>query len=314
MSIAAFGAGVQGVRAEMLKRAMAEAAAQEQIRQFEAQNARANRGLDIQEGHLGLAIEEANRPPEPAKPITMGPGGRLVDPTSGRIITEIPDRPAPPERPITLSPGGALVEPGTGRIITRIPDRPTAGDKVNKTWVLRNGQPTFTGEDQVQPGDSPYRAPQSTTETAQDRQRSARVDAAHGFLGRLNELRQRINTKMGPAAGLTGLVRRGGAALGMDPDVAEYERERAAAGRALAVAIMGAQNLSDADAAAWAGLLPDARTDEQTAQRLMQQVEKQLSTMSADLKIPGRDAPAAVEAGPAKPTAADLIRKYGSQR
>ena len=55
----------------------------------------------------------------------------------------------------------------------------------------------------------------------------------------LNELRDKINVKMGPAAGATGYVRRGRAAIGLDPDVAEYERERMAAGRALAVAIMG---------------------------------------------------------------------------
>jgi hypothetical protein len=84
----------------------------------------------------------------------------------------------------------------------------------------------------------------------------------------------------------------------MDPDVAEYERIRAAGGRALAVAIMGAQNLSDQDANAWAGMLPDARTDEQTAERLTTQVERMLTGMT--VRVSARNVPAAP---PAEPTA-----------
>lgn len=136
-------------------------------------------------------------------------------------------------------------------------------------------------------------------DTAQDRQRKARTTAAMGFLGRLNELREKINTKMGPAAGATGLVRRGAAAIGMDPDVAEYERERAAGGRALAVAIMGAQNLSDQDAKAWADMLPGATVDKETASRLMRQVETMLNDTTGGDAAPalavshGKSAPAA---------------------
>ena len=148
-------------------------------------------------------------------------------------------------------------------------------------WVTRGGGPVYTAD--VQPGDAPYSAPRSTSETAQDRQRSARVQAARGFLGKLNQLREKINTKMGPAAGATGLFRRGRASIGLDPDVAEYERERAAGGRSLAVAIMGAQNLSDADAKAWADMLPGATVDKETARRLMEQVESMLNGLDADV-------------------------------
>ena len=85
---------------------------------------------------------------------------------------------------------------------------------------------------------------------------------------------------MGPAAGISGTMRRGAASIGLDPDVAEYERERAAGGRALAVAIMGAQNLSDADAKAWADMLPGATVDKETARRLMVQIETMLNEMN----------------------------------
>jgi hypothetical protein len=151
-------------------------------------------------------------------------------------------------------------------------------------------------------GKTPASAIRSTGDTAQDRQRNARTQAARGFLARLNELRTKINTKMGPEAGLTGMVRRAKAGVGMDPDVAEYERERAAGGRALAVAIMGAQNLSDADAKAWADMLPGATVDKDTAQRLMTQIETMLNEMNAENPMAtGTATPPAAPAAPAAP-------------
>jgi len=169
----------------------------------------------------------------------------------------------------------------------------TAG-AAEKQWVLRNGSPIYT--DQPQPGDVPHRAGLSTGETAQDRQRMGRFAGAQGFIDGMQALRQKINTKMGPAAGATGYIRRGAAAVGMDPDVSLYERLRKAAGRAIAVAILGAQNLSDADAEAYAGMLPDARTDEQTAERLMQQLE---GMMQAQKPKPAPGMEAAPAAAPA---------------
>jgi len=157
------------------------------------------------------------------------------------------------------------------------PDTPSASDF---QWVMRDGKPAEIRKGTSLPGDTPHVAPKTVSEDAQDRQRSARVEAAHGFLGRLNVLRKKINTKMGPEAGIAGTVRKGKAAIGMDPDVAEYQRLRAAGGRSLAVAIMGAQNLSDADAEAWANMLPDATTDEDTAGRLTSQVETMLDGMT----------------------------------
>lgn len=158
------------------------------------------------------------------------------------------------------------------------PPSQAQGPQPGYQWVNRGGKPVYTNRPES--GDEPLRAPQNTGDTAQDRQRNARTTAAKDFLTRLNELRTKINTKMGPSAGVTGMARRAGAAIGMDPDVAEYERIRAAGGRSLAVAIMGAQNLSDADASAWANMLPDARTDEETAKRLTTQVESMLNGMT----------------------------------
>ena len=202
----------------------------------------------------------------------------LVDAQGQRATPSV--KPSAPSAGFTLSPGATRFD-ASGQPIASLPpkpEKPPAGE-AKPQWILRNGKPVHTAD--IQPGDQPYAAPRSTSETAQDRLRNARVQAARGFLDKLNSLREKINTKMGPAAGATGLYRRGRASIGMDPDVAEYERERAAGGRSLAVAIMGAQNLSDADAKAWADMLPGATVDRETARRLMEQVESMLQGLNS---------------------------------
>lgn len=148
---------------------------------------------------------------------------------------------------------------------------PAAESAAGKQWVMRDGQPVY---DTPRPGDRPHERSGEAQAVAQRRQRMA---GALGFMDRLDDLREKINTKMGPEQRLGGVMRRGVAMAGLDPDVAQYERERMAAGRALAVAIMGAQNLSDADAKVWADMLPDATTDRETARRLMDSVRQMVS-------------------------------------
>lgn len=222
---------------------------------------------------------------------------QIVEDAPGQAFTSTPEpKPAPNPTEASLALSAAEGNEAAKKALALIRQQrpPAQGPQPDYEWITRDGKPLQIRKGTAQAGDSPYRAPQSISESAQDRQRSARTDAARDFLTRLNELRGKINTKMGPSAGATGYARRAGAAMGMDPDVAEYERIRAAGGRALAVAIMGAQNLSDADANAWANMLPDARTDEQTAARLTTQVERMLEGMTSG------DTPAA----PANPVAA----------
>lgn len=153
----------------------------------------------------------------------------------------------------------------TGKVITEVgPD-----GKLRERWA--------TGEELLRGVSVAEGDPNKVTEA--EGQRKARVEGAMSFLDRLDGLRAKINTKMGPPQRLGGIVRRGVAMAGLDPDVSQYERERQAAGRALAVAIMGAQNLSDADAASWANLLPDSTVDSETASRLLATVRSTLMKM-----------------------------------
>ncbi len=247
------------------------------------------------DGVIGWATGKG---PESPNLIQRDPTKDLVNSATGAVVTAgVPEPPKPDKvtfgapQPLVINGRTMVVRGGSDGKTYDLQGNPVAvnsaapfvapstaqGPKPDWQWVLRNGEQVYTND--VKAGDKKL-GTEVKTDTAQDRQREARVDAARGFLKRLNELRTKINTKMGPEAGASGYVRRGMAAIGSDPDVAEYERIRAAGGRSLAVAIMGAQNLSDADAAAWANMLPDARTDKDTAGRLTTQVETMLEGMA----------------------------------
>ena len=243
--------------------------------------------------------------PESKAPIQRDPTKDLVNPDTFEVIT--PGTPAP-ERPQAPTPTSLALDAAGGdamKALALLRQQGASQAQPDFEWVTRNGSPVQIRKGSAQAGDTPFSAPKSTSETAQDRQRKGRLDSARGFLTRLNELRENINTKIGPAAGLTGMARQAAGAIGLDPDVAEYERVKAAGGRALAVAIMGAQNLSDADAAAWSNMLPGARIDAVTAKRLTDQIGRMLEEtdtarppgpigLQTDVsKIPVPDAPAA---------------------
>lgn len=55
------------------------------------------------------------------KPVTLGPGYRLVDPNTGSVIAE---GAAPNSRPVSLGAGGVLIDPVTGQVIASNDPRP----------------------------------------------------------------------------------------------------------------------------------------------------------------------------------------------
>ena len=233
---------------------------------------------------------------------TLSPGQKRFGP-DGKPIASVE---AAPEKPAAPTSTSLALEAAGGdplKALQLLRAQNASQAQPDTEWVTRNGEAVQIRKGTAQRGDVPYSAPKSTSETAQDRQRKGRLDSARGFLTRLNELRESINTKIGPQAGLTGLARQGAAAIGLDPDVAEYERVRAAGGRALAVAIMGAQNLSDADASAWSNMLPGARIDKETAKRLTDQIGKMLE--DTDTAGPATPGPIKVHAQPFVVTAPD---------
>src|SRR3990167_2553375 len=51
----------------------------------------------LQRDRFAFEQEQAMQPPPPERPVTMGAGQNLVDPTTGRVITSIPEKPPAPE-------------------------------------------------------------------------------------------------------------------------------------------------------------------------------------------------------------------------
>lgn len=77
----------------------------------------------------------------------LGPGQSLVDPSTGRIISQIPDRPERPQGPVSLSPGARLIEPSTGRLIASAPTAPPAPQNERIVQVMGpNGTPIWVRE------------------------------------------------------------------------------------------------------------------------------------------------------------------------
>lgn len=57
----------------------------------------------------------------PDRPMSVAPGGSLVDPHTGRTVFTAPNK---PERPISVTPGSSLVDPATGQPLYTAPSKP----------------------------------------------------------------------------------------------------------------------------------------------------------------------------------------------
>jgi len=97
-------------------------------------------GVDVTEAG---DIRAQFRRPERQRPVAVGPGAALVDPTTGQPIFTAPER---PDRPVAVGPGGILVDPKTGRQIFQAPERPMTVGPGGALVDPRTGRPVFQAE------------------------------------------------------------------------------------------------------------------------------------------------------------------------
>ena len=141
--------GLQGAQQSLQELLASRVAAQKQA-QLEQQQAleNAQRDRQLTQGDRRMDLdEEVARTPKPQGPVSMSPGGALVDPSTGRIITQIPDRPEKPQGPMIVSPGAQLVDPATGRVISRAPTvaPPSMGDELAEYEAKKQIDAKYTG-------------------------------------------------------------------------------------------------------------------------------------------------------------------------
>jgi hypothetical protein len=112
----------EAIQQQAMQRQIAAEQAQEQhYKTIEQQNAN--------EYGLREKMFEASQKPEPPKPVEPKRyivNGRLVD-ESGKELYASPDKPTPPpvkRGPVSVAPGGYLVDPETGKQIYHAPERP----------------------------------------------------------------------------------------------------------------------------------------------------------------------------------------------
>lgn len=72
----------------------------------------------------GRVIFSAPEKPVNERPVSVAPGGTLVNPRTGETMFSAPNKPDKPERPITVAPGGTVLDPTTGKPIFTAPERP----------------------------------------------------------------------------------------------------------------------------------------------------------------------------------------------
>lgn len=89
--------------------------------------------LDVSRGNLDMRRKEYDTAtaPQPEKPVIVG--GRLVVPSTGKVVYEPPAAPDAPQRPVSVAPGGRLVDPTTGRVLFAAPERAPAGQAAATT-------------------------------------------------------------------------------------------------------------------------------------------------------------------------------------
>lgn len=248
-----------------------------------------------------LAAEQADREATrnaPPKPVALGEGGTLIDPASGRIIASNPKAAPAPRGPVALSPGGQLVDPATGRVIASAPRAPQTDDFAS--WKQRYDYELA----------HPKAAAGSATADTYSKEHATRT-------------RQSVDELMGKVSNWTTGV---GSLLSRIPATdarnfaAELEtlkgniafnelaamRQASRTGGALG-AVSDRENvmLSSALGALDAGQSPDnIRQQLQKIKDSLDRWEQAKSTQGGSTATPS---------APPKPTAADLIKKYGGR-
>lgn len=191
-------------------------------------------------------------------------------------------------------------------------------------WVTgADGQPMRVRSDRPsQPGEVPYDKTQggaggAGTEAQQAREQ--RRQAAAGTVGLLETISKGIHTGSGLEQKWDGFVRDLKGQAGYDPRAAVYNTLKGSAGATLAVAVMGAQNLSDTDRKIWDEMIPGTGVDERTAKALFTYLNAYLASKPAPNLHGGSSQPPpdlmqgvlqVLETGKAPPVAASQRLRY----
>lgn len=174
----AFGAGEGATMLqEVLRRKFTEAIQQQQLQQqalrdqaalhhYGAMEQEATAQTDMQRKRLEAELQP--KPPEPMKPVALAGGARLVDPTTGKVLTDATPAPQAPQRPMSIAPGGTLVDPSTGKPLYTAPAAPKEPKDERLVQVQGpNGTPIWVRESQAV-GKPAMQAPRAVT--GQERQ------------------------------------------------------------------------------------------------------------------------------------------------
>lgn len=253
------------------------------------------------------------QPKEPDKPVVVGEGGMLVDPTTGRVIAEN----AKPESAQSLEQMlAAAVARKDGAEVSRIRNEMMRNAAATRA-PQQGPQPNYQRIETVDEAGNPiikYMTPEqvnaqggvrTSPKTTAKASGPATVDA---ILGEITALSNKINTSSGgPMSNVTGAVRRGAAAGNMDNDVSEYLAlvEGFIPMVARAVGHTGVLTQQDVDSVR--ALFPRPGDNAQLSKNKLERVKRIMQQMQSPEAPAGRGAGPARGGGAAPVKAADPL-------
>lgn len=217
-------------------------------------------------GQVVGSVPKSVPPPPPAQPFTLGEGQVRYNP-DGTIAAQGPQKVTPPTRPVSVAPGGRLVNPETGSVVFAAPPAPsqspqrfTPMDVTVDGKMIKANFDALTGKYHDIDTGAVLTGVQSPP-TADMRNKESGRKLVTSSVTAIETLSKNILTKVGPAQRAQAIQRGAEAVFGKDPQFRAYQDARMALAGNLAVAQQGSRP-SDADIKAiWLPLVPDPYRD-----------------------------------------------------
>lgn len=234
------------------------------------------------------------------------PGDYVLN-EDGELVFKAPEKPKEGKvvetvdaqgRPITKEASPEELAAGVPKYVP--PKAPREAKDPARMWVLRDGKTVRVTEAEVQPGDQPYAA-RNTTE------KDTSTGKVVNVLDSIDQLSKRINTGSGPSARLSGMVRGRTAGLNLDPDVQEYESLVSGFTPMVARAVGHTGVLTEQDVQSVRALFPSPGDSVELRDRKMAQLRRLLA--SQEDSGGGRQI-RPIPDKPKAPKAGDVVRGY----
>lgn len=261
---------LQGLEQLIAQRKAEQMAAMQQaeaLRKQQMEEAFKERELTVREGGLTLDQRKQTVAEAAAAKPTMrflSPGMQMVDEATGQIRAAAPFAPKTPPRPIAF--GNRLLDPESLKTLATKPAESSSGYGEPLVQVQQpNGQVVYMPRSQAAGMTPPAPAALRTQADA--------MKSVGSALSAIKQFSDSVNTSSGPVARVSGAVRSGLGAVGLDPQTKVFEDTRKAHAIRLSRALGEVGVLTNQDIERAVSLIPGPGTTKEEAAMKFQQLE-----------------------------------------